>query len=131
MDIGIRVIIILFRFLLSILASLVLEGAGHSSFQTQLLFLATAIIGITQAIIMNSVINFICDIIGSNSSKGGFVFGTYSFMDKISTGVVVYFITSGTQLDSSGFVKILILFLPPLFSLASCLMICLAIPNKT
>lgn len=79
---------------------------------------------------MNSVINFICDIIGSNASKGGFVFGAYSFMDKISTGVVVYFITSGQQLDSSGFIKILILFLPPLFSLGSCLMICLAIPKK-
>jgi hypothetical protein len=47
---------------------------------------------------MNSVINFICDIIGANSSKGGFVFGTYSFMDKISTGFVVYFITNGSQL---------------------------------
>jgi hypothetical protein len=77
---------------------LILESGNHSSFQTQLLFLATAVIGIAQAIVMNSVINFICDIIGSNASKGGFVFGTYSFMDKISTGLVVYFITNGSQL---------------------------------
>jgi hypothetical protein len=58
------------------------------------LFLATSVIGCAQAIILNSVINFICDIIGSNAAKGGFVFGSYSFMDKISTGIVVYFVSN-------------------------------------
>jgi hypothetical protein len=58
------------------------------------LFLATGVIGAAQAIILNSVINFICDIIGANASKGGFVFGAYSFMDKLSTGIVVYLVSN-------------------------------------
>lgn len=94
MDIIIRVFIIIFRFLLSILASGILQGASNSTGQRMFLFLATGVIGAAQAIILNSVVNFICEIIGTNSSKGGFVFGAYSFMDKISTGIVVYLVSN-------------------------------------
>jgi len=36
---------------------------------------AASFIGISQAIIINSVINFICEVIGARSEKGASVFG--------------------------------------------------------
>ena len=95
------------------------------------LFLATGVIGAAQAIIINSVLNFICDIIGSNASKGGFVFGAYSFMDKISTGIVVFIVSNNrNNLSNTSFVKLLILLVPPSLSFFSCMMVCFAVPKK-
>jgi len=51
-------------------------------------------------------------------------------MDKISTGIVVYLISNGAHLDNSAFLKYLILLLPPVLSLVSCLMVCLAVPTS-
>jgi|JI9StandDraft_1071089.scaffolds.fasta_scaffold235668_1 Na+/melibiose symporter-like transporter len=39
------------------------------------LVIAASFIGVSQAIIMNSVINFICEVIGARSEKGASVFG--------------------------------------------------------
>lgn len=39
------------------------------------LIVAASFIGISQAIIMNSVINFICGVIGARSERGASVFG--------------------------------------------------------
>lgn len=95
------------------------------------LFLATGVIGVGQAILLNTVLDFICDIIGSNGKKGGFVFGVYSFMDKITTGLAVYFVSSSKKgLDNMQYIKILILLLPPSLTLLSCVMSCLAMPKK-
>lgn len=52
-------------------------------------------------------------------------------MDKISTGIVVYLISNGAHLNNNVFLKYLILLLPPLLSLLSCLMVCLAVPKST
>lgn len=54
---------------------MILCSAFNTVFETQLIFLATSVIGIAQAIIINSVLNFICEVIGDNGLKGGFVFG--------------------------------------------------------
>jgi hypothetical protein len=51
-------------------------------------------------------------------------------MDKISTGIVVYLISNGAHLNNSVFLKYLILLLPPLLSLLSCVMVCLAVPQS-
>jgi len=39
------------------------------------LIVAASFIGVSQAIIINSVINFICEVIGARSEKGASVFG--------------------------------------------------------
>jgi Na+/melibiose symporter-like transporter len=62
-------------FALSITASMILLQAFNTVFETYFIFLATFVVGIAQAIILNSVINFICEVIGANGLKGGFVFG--------------------------------------------------------
>lgn len=51
-------------------------------------------------------------------------------MDKISTGIVVYLISNGAHLSNGLFLKYLILLLPPMLSLFSCLMICLSVPKE-
>lgn len=52
-------------------------------------------------------------------------------MDKISTGLVVYIISNGAHLNNSTFLRYLVLLLPPLLSLLSCLMVCLALPKQS
>ena len=51
------------------------------------------IIGIAQAISLNTGITLISDVIGLRGSSGAFVFGFYSFLDKISTGIVIFAFT--------------------------------------
>lgn len=46
--------------------------------------------------ILATGINLISDVVGSKSESGAIVFGIYSFLDKISAGVIIYLIA---QLD--------------------------------
>lgn len=48
------------------------------------------VIGVAQAISLNTGITLISDVIGLRGSSGAFVFGVYSFLDKISTGIVIF-----------------------------------------
>jgi hypothetical protein len=48
------------------------------------------IIGIAQAICLNTGITLISDVIGLRGSSGAFVFGCYSFLDKTSTGIILF-----------------------------------------
>lgn len=85
------------------------------------LLLAASFIGFSQAIIMNSVINYICDVIGGKSDKGASVFGIYSFTDKIITGLVVYLATLPKTLDSQQRLEYIILLVPSSLGILSCL----------
>lgn len=49
-------------------------------------------------------------------------------MDKISTGIVVYLISNGPNLNNANLIKNLVLILPPFLSLLSSLLVCFAVP---
>jgi hypothetical protein len=53
-------------------------------------------IGISQALVLATGINLISEVVGPRGSKGAFVFGIYSFVDKIMVGVIIYLV-SNTQ----------------------------------
>jgi len=49
-------------------------------------------IGFSQSLILTTGINLISDVVGSKSESGAIVFGIYSFLDKISAGIIIFFI---------------------------------------
>lgn len=50
-------------------------------------------IGSASGLIVSTGINLISEVIGSRGTEGAFVFGIYSFVDKILVGVIVYLVT--------------------------------------
>lgn len=51
-------------------------------------------IGISQALVLGTGINLISEVVGPRGSKGAFVFGVYSFLDKILVGVIIYLVSN-------------------------------------
>jgi hypothetical protein len=45
-------------------------------------------------LVLNTGITLISDVIGVKGKSGAFVFGFYSFLDKISTGIVLFILTN-------------------------------------
>ena len=58
------------------------------------IYFAAAFIGCSQALVVSTGVNLISEVVGDRSSNGGFVFGVYSFIDKILVGVVIYLVTN-------------------------------------
>jgi Na+/melibiose symporter-like transporter len=58
------------------------------------IYIIAILIGATQALVLNTGITLISEVIGVRGSSGAFVFGCYSFLDKIATGIVLFAITS-------------------------------------
>jgi hypothetical protein len=71
-------------------------------------------IGISQAMVLGTGINLISEVVGDKGSKGAFVFGIYSFCDKITVGVIIYLVsnteaytkTSGINQNDIDFIKL-------------------------
>lgn len=59
-----------------------------------LMFIVALLVGTSQTLVLSTGINLISDVVGADGSKGAFVFGVYSFLDKISSGLAIYFIIS-------------------------------------
>lgn len=50
------------------------------------------LIGCSQSLLLATSINLISDVVGSRGDSGAVVFGVYSFLDKVSAGVVIYLV---------------------------------------
>lgn len=55
--------------------------------------------------LLNTGITLISDVIGLKGKSGAFVFGAYSFMDKISTGIALFFISESSYFKSEFFIR--------------------------
>lgn len=53
-------------------------------------------LGFGQSICLNTALNFISEVIGLRGASGAFVFGAYSFADKVACGIIL-FLAMGTQ----------------------------------
>jgi hypothetical protein len=58
------------------------------------IYFVAAFIGCSQALVVSTGVNLISEVVGERSKKGGFVFGVYSFIDKVLVGVVIYLVTN-------------------------------------
>lgn len=64
------------------------------SFGQYLIYLCVAVQGIGLAILLNTATSIISDVIGDDKKSSAFVFGVYSFFDKMSSGILLFIITN-------------------------------------
>jgi Na+/melibiose symporter-like transporter len=57
-------------------------------------YLLSSIQGVGLAIMLNTATSLISDVIGKDAESSAFVYGAYSFFDKITNGVIIFFITA-------------------------------------
>lgn len=60
------------------------------------------VIGVSNALLLNTAINLISEVVGSRGSRGAFVFGIYSFVDKSTVGLLVYFLSNSEAYANTG-----------------------------
>jgi len=61
---------------------------------SHLIYFSSIFIGISQSMILSTGINLISDVIGTKTDSGAIVFGIYSFLDKITAGIIIYLIAN-------------------------------------
>lgn len=76
------------------------------------MYMVSPFIGVAQAITLNTGITLISDVIGLKGSSGAFVFGAYSFLDKISTGIALFLCSYGDVLQDKETVRWLTVVVP-------------------
>lgn len=77
-----------------------------------IIYFVSVIMGASQALLLNTSINLISEVVGMRGSKGAFVFGAYSFVDKLTSGLALFFISNSSQFDESWFVRLMIVLVP-------------------
>ena len=59
-----------------------------------IVYLLSSIQGVGLAIMLNTATSLISDFIGKDADSSAFVYGAYSFFDKMANGVIIFIITS-------------------------------------
>ena len=59
-----------------------------------LVYLLSSIQGVGLAIMLNTATSLISDVIGKDAESSAFVYGAYSFFDKVANGIIIFIITS-------------------------------------
>jgi MFS family permease len=89
-----------------------------------MIFVLSFIFGIGFSLGLSTASSLINDVVGSKAKKGAFVYGAYSFTDKMSCGVVLYFFTT-CVIDNDEALKITTSLLPPISMFFAFLMVLL------
>lgn len=66
------------------------------------IYCLAVVIGISNALLLNTAINLISEVVGGKGSKGAFVFGVYSFIDKSTVGLLVYFLSNSEAYSNTA-----------------------------
>ena len=59
-----------------------------------LVYVLSSIQGVGLAIMLNTATSLISDVIGKDAESSAFLYGAYSFFDKVANGIIIFFITS-------------------------------------
>ena len=68
-------------------------------------------------------ITLISDVIGLRGSSGAFVFGSYSFLDKISSGIVIFVCSNGPYFSDPVYIRWLTVLAPGIGALCAWLLV--------
>jgi MFS family permease len=63
---------------------------------------AAAVQGVGIAIMLNTATSLISDVIGKDEESSAFVYGAYSFFDKIANGGIIFVITAFFNQDETA-----------------------------
>lgn len=83
-----------------------------------LVYLLSSIQGVGLAIMLNTATSLISDVIGKDADSSAFVYGSYSFFDKVANGIIIFVITSKFNEDPTA-LKWIIGTIPILCSIAA------------
>lgn len=67
-----------------------------------LVYVLSSIQGVGLAIMLNTATSLISDVIGKDAESSAFVYGAYSFFDKVANGVIIFIITSNYNEDPTA-----------------------------
>lgn len=120
---------LIFGTLFAILSSLVMIFITPN--YNWIMFIVAIFVGLSQTLVLSTGINLISDVIGTNSSDGAFVFGIYSLLDKISSGVAIYFIISSSEFDKNvNYKKWMAIIMPSIMCIISSVIVFLTPVNE-
>ena len=86
------------------------------------IYILSFLFGIGFSLGLSTASNLINDVVGSKGKQGAFVYGSYSFSDKISCGIVLYFFTTSVK-DDNFLLKLTTSILPPISMFLAFLMV--------
>lgn len=67
--------------------------------------------GVGIAMMLNTSTSLISDVVGKDSSQAAFVYGIYSFLDKIANGFLLYFLVRDYS-DSDSALRLIVTIIP-------------------
>ena len=67
-----------------------------------LVYILSSIQGVGLAIMLNTATSLISDVIGKDADSSAFVYGAYSFFDKVANGLIIFVITSFFNHDETA-----------------------------
>jgi len=76
-----------------------------------LVYPCASIQGVGTAILLNTSTSIISDVIGSDQTSSAFVYGVYSFLDKVANGILISWLVAAYQKDE-GDLRIIIVAVP-------------------
>ncbi|EGR28618.1 major facilitator superfamily protein, putative [Ichthyophthirius multifiliis] len=88
-----------------------------------LMYIISIFTGCAQSLTMNTAITFISDVVGNKDKSCSFVFGFYTFFDKIFTGFVLFFISESQYFNSEEFIRWVTVSLPCVFCGSACILV--------
>ena len=94
------------------------------------MYAVAPVIGIAQAINLNTGITLISDVIGLRGSSGAFVFGFYSFLDKLSAGVVLFLCTNSSKFDDPEYIRWIMVLVPSTSCMFAWMLVVLPLSSK-
>lgn len=97
---------------------------GHGVLKN-LIYPIALLLGAAQALQLNTAINLISEVIGLRGAGGAFVFGAYSFLDKLITGIVLFAITESQSYKDNDptFIRWIIVIIPIASGIAAWILI--------
>ena len=81
--------------------------------QKHLVYFLSGIQGIGLLIMLNTATSLISDVIGKDTDKSAFVYGVYSFFEKLTNGIIMFFIIQNYS-DSAFALKWIMALIPVL-----------------
>ena len=89
------------------------------------IYFIALVIGVAQSMTLSTGVNLISEVIGNKSKQGAIVFGIYSLLDKFSSGIALFVISSSSAFKNhdSSFIRMVTVIVPSSACILSCVLV--------
>jgi Na+/melibiose symporter-like transporter len=113
-----RILPMLISIVLVIAGSVPLAFLNDNTDENWLVYIVVPLQGIGLVIMLNTATSLISDVIGNDTANSAFVYGCYSFFDKVANGLGLYFLVA-IYSDNADALKIIVTVIPIACSILS------------